>query len=223
MNIKERILPGDVLGISKPDNEPLFFKVTDKIIVLFQRMLFHGGFNEDFHSMLYFDDEHIFSMEPPKAKYRKLDEFNNEEILSVYRYVNFELGNNEILQLRNYADEFIGQEYDIGELIDIAEMELLGKPYEYQNLFGITGYNVVCSVAVGKIFNKLLLKKGCYKLFQNIQEENFNPAFFDGEYKGEWSEYCYYPCMFANSQTHFENEFGTIGRFKKFEEVKDYG
>lgn len=184
-----------------------------------QKKLFGKNSNwRDTHSMLYLDKDNTFSVELPRATMKPLQEYCLSN-LSIYRLRLTELTQDFVDTLKHAALKMVGEDYDIGQLLDIAINDILG--YDHQRrltFFDFGRKKKVCSVGVRASFESLYKKK--------IKTENSRPGkwlFYElnpekwtqkqiQEYRGTDVE-ATSPAHFANSD-YFCNEFELIARFE---------
>ena len=224
-NILKIIKPGDVV------NQEGDFKVWEFwmafgswAIQRFQKKLFGKESNwRDDHSMIYFDEVRTFSVEPPKAKYKPLDEYCLSN-LSIYRLQLIDLTAEHIEKMKETAETMEGTDYDLGQLLDIAINQIMG--YDHQRRLSIFDFGrkkKVCSVGVRVVFEKLFKasisvgEKDKKKwLFAALNPEKWPPDKLE-KYKGTDVE-ATAPAHFANTD-YFCYEFRLIARFNAGEQI----
>ena len=173
----------------------------------------------DTHTTVFFDAQHTFSVEPPKAKFLNVEEYINDDI-SVYRYYR-DLSGSDVNVMRNTAVTMIGFDYDVGQLIDISINQILGYPgHNEVTIFDNGKNNHDCSAGAGIIYQAM--RKANHpdwpRLFSYLSPNYWSPQFikkFKTEYKSDWYVEFVYPCMFACSETHFASEFRLVWKSNK--------
>jgi hypothetical protein len=160
--ILKYIQPGDVvnqIGEHPPWDIPLV--VAKKAIQAHQKKLFGEKSNwQDTHSMFYLDENRTFSVELPRAMYKRLSEYCLTN-LSIYRLQLRKLTKEDIRIIElDPIPRMLGQPYDVGQLLDIAfSGDLLG--YDHRRplpIFDFGETKKVCSVGVRIIFEYLYQK-----------------------------------------------------------------
>ncbi len=120
------------------------------------------------HAMLYLDEKNTFSVEMPRAIFKSLKEYCFSEMF-IYRLRLKELTATDIKILKEATTELIGQNYDIGQIMDIAINSLLGYGHQRRlKLFDLGMKKKVCSVGVRVALEYLYLK--------NIKKEDSRPG-----------------------------------------------
>jgi hypothetical protein len=102
----------------------------------------------DTHSMLYLDDDHCYSLEPPKCRWWTLSDLHDTR-LTVWRFTKRTFSDAEFQVMFEAAESMIGMKYDVGQLIDFMINEALG--YEnvlHYSIFDAGSSRKVCSVGV---------------------------------------------------------------------------
>ena len=95
-----------------------------------QKKLFGRKSNwRDTHTMLYLDEDNTFSIEPPRATIKPLREYSLSSF-SIYRLRLTELTPEFTEILKSTAMEMVGEDYDMGQVLDIVINNILG--YEHQ-------------------------------------------------------------------------------------------
>ena len=127
--IKPLIRPGDVINF---DSRAPWYKIHFKIAYWGIRRHHKRLFGRlarwrDTHTMLYFDDCYVFSVEPPRCRWWRLEELNDENI-SVWRYTKQGFTAHDIGIMCWAAHQMIGHKYDKGQLVDFMINEALGYP-----------------------------------------------------------------------------------------------
>jgi len=223
--ILKLIKPGDVVNqVGRNKWWQLWLTITSTAIRCHQKKLFGKDSNwKDTHTMLYFDKNNTFSVEMPKATLKPLREYCLST-LSIYRLRLTELTPDYIKTLKAAAQRMVGQDYDVGQLLDIAIYGLLG--YDNQRplpIFDFGRRKKVCSVGVRAAFEYLYKKRiqtedspsGKW-LFEALNPEKWPPETVR-RYKGTDVE-ATSPAHFANSD-YFFYEFELIARFDNGKQV----
>jgi len=173
--------------------------------------------------MLFLDEEHTLSVEPPKAILKPLKKYCLSN-LSIYRLREMELKSEHIAKLKEAAEQIKGSDYDYGQLLDILINGIMG--YEHQrrlSFFDFGRTRKVCSVGVRAAFERL------YKTMINPDGEPPNKWLFDKMNPDKWPEEkiknfkgtdveATAPAHFANSD-FFRSEFELIARFSGGEKI----
>jgi len=223
--ILKLIKPGDVVNqVGKHSWWQFWLAITYGAIRWHQKKLFGKDSNwKDTHTMLYLDEENTFSVELPKATMKPLQEYCLSS-LSIYRLRLAELTQDFVETLRYAAKEMVGEDYDIGQLLDIAIYGLLG--YDHQRplpIFDFGRKKKVCSVGVRVAFEYLYKERiktedsrpGKW-LFYALNPDKWPPEAIQN-YKGTDVE-ATSPAHFANSD-YFSYEFELIARFDNGKQV----
>jgi hypothetical protein len=213
------IKPGDVINqVGERKWWQFWLAVTYAAIRWHQKKLFGKDSNwKDTHTMLYFDKKNTFSVEMPRAIMKPLQEYCLSN-LSIYRLRLIKLTKDFVETLRYAAEEMEGEEYDIGQLLDIAINDILG--YENQRplkIFDFGRKKKVCSVGVRVAFEYLYKERiktvdsrpGKW-LFYELNPEKWPPEAIQN-YRGTDVE-ATSPAHFANSD-YFCFEFDLIAKF----------
>jgi hypothetical protein len=155
------IKPGDVVNqVGDSSFWPPHLWVARNAIQSHQKELFGENSNwQDSHSMFYLDYNRTFSVELPRAMFKRLSEYCLTD-LSIYRFQlrNLSASDLRIIEL-DPIPRMLGQPYDIGQLLDIAASQLLGYPNRRPVPTFDFGKNMkVCSVGVRVIFEFLYQK-----------------------------------------------------------------
>jgi hypothetical protein len=151
------VRPGDVINF---DSHAPWYKIHFKIgywgIRRHQKRIFGRlGRWRDTHTMLYMDDDHVFSVEPPKCRWWHLADFYDERI-TLWRYTKREITPADIQIMLPAALDIIGTDYDIGQLLDIMICEGLGYPnYLKYKIFDAGKGRKVCSTGVRTVYEHL--------------------------------------------------------------------
>jgi hypothetical protein len=219
------IKPGDVVNqVGDRTWWQFWLAVTYTAIQWHQKKLFGKDANwKDTHTMLYFDKDNTFSVEMPKATLKPLREYCLSN-LSIYRLRLKKLAPDLVKTLKTAAQRMVGEDYDIGQLLDIAINDLLG--YDHQRpltIFDFGRKRKVCSVGVRVAFEYLYKKRiktessrpGKW-LFYKLNPKKWPPEAIKN-YKGTDVE-ATSPAHFANSD-YFSNEFELIARFENGKQV----
>lgn len=211
------IKPGDVIN---QRGRPKFYEIHLWIayfgIWWHQRRLFGRKSNwKDTHSMLFFNDQNTFSVELPEATMKPLKKYYKSE-MSIYRFKKFELTPVDISLMKKTADEMVGENYDIGQLLDIAINSILGyAQIRKLKIFDFGRKKKVCSVGVRVLLEKLnKIKNPDSKiklLFAILNGKKWNKKYIK-KFKGTDVEMTS-PAHFANSD-FFQDEFELIAKFK---------
>lgn len=173
--------------------------------------------------MLFLDKDNTFSVEMPKAILKPLHTYCLFH-LSIYRLRLAQLTKDFVETLRYAAEEMKGEDYDIGQLLDIAINGLLG--YDHQRrltIFDFGRKKKVCSVGVRVAFEYLYKERiktadsrpGKW-LFYELNPEKWPPEAIRN-YKGTDVE-ATSPAHFANSD-YFCFEFDLIATFDNGNQV----
>ncbi len=218
------IMPGDVINFdSTTEWYNLHIQLGYWGIRQHQREVFGNLARwRDTHTMLYLDEDKVFSVEPPRARFAKLESLYNDKI-SVYRYTKRDFEDDEIDVMMKAADELNGTIYDVGQLLDIAINRVLGYPHTiHYRVFDFAKYCKVCSVGV----------RVCYERARKyIEQKNGNepmPRLFSKFKYDTWLERdvvmsantemrgvdveATAPAHFANSEW-FDDEFELVAEF----------
>ncbi|MBN1348382.1 hypothetical protein JXJ21_03170 [candidate division KSB1 bacterium] len=189
-----------------------------KAIQWYQRKLLGSDANwKDTHTMLYFDKMNTFSVELPRATLKPLQEYCLSN-LSIYRLHQVELTTEYIETLRQTALDLVGENYDLGQALDIAINFIMG--YDHQRrlkIFDLGRKKKVCSVGVRVAFEHLYQARIKTKdspsgkwLFDSLNPEKWSAKAID-KFDGTDVE-ATAPAHFANSNL-FSREFELVARF----------
>ncbi len=213
--------PGDV--INQRNFEHHWWEIWLPLVVTairwYQRDLFGKQSNwKDTHTMLFFDQDHTFSVELPKATFKPLSHYCLSD-LSIYRLKLIELNQEHITEMREVAEDLKGEDYDIGQLLDIAINSIMGYKFRMKyKWFDFGKKKKVCSVGVRVPFEKLYQNKIRTKspeqqkwLFYQLNPDKW-PQKKVQEYTGTDIEMTT-PAHFANSD-YFLYEFELVAKFK---------
>lgn len=203
---------GDIINYKEADDSSFTTKIGCWGIRTYQKRVFGAASNwKDVHSMIYFDKNHIFSVEPPKTTYVKLKDIEKYDC-SIYRFRD-SLCKDDIKVMRKAADSMIGIPYDYGQLLDIGFQEVLNYPpyIDKLNIFDFSKKKRVCSVGVGVVYRALTKSKPLPKLFSYLNPYKWTDEFKKDFYHhgGYWRIEQYPPAIFANSDM-FNYEFINI-------------
>ena len=214
------IKPGDV--INQEGNHrwyEFWLAVTFSAIRHYQKKLF--GRNSDWrdvHTMLYFDKENTFSVDLPKAAMIPLEKFCMTRF-SIHRFKTIQLTSEYIQELREGADQMLGTDYDIGQLLDTGLNGLLGFNHQRRiSIFDFGRKKKVCAVGVRICFEYLYQKRikipgstSAKWLFDKMNPRKWAEKQL-ANFKGTDVEMTT-PAHFANSD-YFRHEFELISRFE---------
>jgi len=213
--------PGDVINqVNRFPWWAFHYNLAVKAIRIHQRRLFgRKSFYKDDHNMLFFDENSILSVEPPRAILKPLTHFSMTRI-SIYRLRIHRLDDEDIAFMRNTALQLVGEEYDVGQLLDRVVNRLLG--YEWQQrirIFDFGKKKMVCSVGVRAVFEHLYQKQLRKEkpdqelwLFSEMNPDRW-PVRKRKRFQGTDID-ATTPAHFANSE-YFQHEFELIARFDK--------
>lgn len=145
-------MPGDVINTeSHPKWWQFWLKALKWGIQRHQKKLGLKNWKHT-HTMMYFDETHIFSCTYPRTKWETWETVRERDF-QVYRFVLRGWLDKDLPLLRGAADAMIGTHYDIRQLIDIGINRLLGYPRgRWLRIFDGGILQRVCSVAVRVIF-----------------------------------------------------------------------
>ncbi len=214
------IKPGDVVNqVGHSKWWQIWYVAANKAIQWHQKRLFGKSSNwHDTHTMLYFDEDNTFSVELPKATLKPLREYCLSD-LSIYRITLTKISEDHLRVMRDAANEMVGENYDIGQLLDIAINRILGFNHQRRlSIFDFGENKKVCSVGVRTVFENLYTEK-----IKSAQDPPGKWLFHDLN-PGKWSEKeiakykgtdveATTPAHFANSE-YFNSEFTLIARFR---------
>jgi hypothetical protein len=199
-----------------------------KLMWFDQKLVFGGNSRyKDEHTAVYLDEDHTFSMEPPKGRYKSLSEYCLEPI-TIYRYAEHKFGTQDIAVMRKIADGLVGIRYDIPQLANALFNTILGFPNYMQVQFFRKG--LVCSVAARVIFEKWRKNWNAKHPAQKIARlfDKLNPdlnppgALADRFHNGKLKEGVEYemtsPAHFANS-AFYAREFVAVATFNNGERM----
>jgi hypothetical protein len=219
--IKPLIRPGDVINF---DSRAPWYKIHFKIAYWGIRRHHKRLFGRlarwrDTHTMLYFDDCYVFSVEPPKCRWWRLEELNDENI-SVWRYTKQGFSDHDIGIMCWAANQMIGHKYDKGQLVDFMINEALGYPDRLKyRILDAGKKRKVCSTGVRVCFEylrKMMPQSGRKRLFSKYKDpaHKLRPGapFMNRMERGVDVE-ATAPGHFANSH-FFDDEFELIAIFE---------
>ncbi|MBC8181986.1 hypothetical protein H8E88_12780 [candidate division KSB1 bacterium] len=227
-NILNFIQPGDVVTSVGTHKWWQFWSAIIHYGIQLQHRRFFGG-NSNWrstHAMLYLDKKNTFSVEMPRAIFKPLKEYCLSEMF-IYRLQLKELTSEDIESLKKAATELAGENYDIGQIVDIALNSLLGYGHQRRyKLFDLGRKKKVCSVGVRAAFEYLYLK--------NIKTEESRPGkwlFYEmnpqkwsqkkiEKYNGTDVEVTT-PAHFCNSD-YFCDDFELVAQFKNGVQVTEF-
>jgi hypothetical protein len=222
--IKPFVQPGDVINFDS-DTEwyNLHLKLAYSCIRKHQKKLFGVSSRwRDTHTMLYFEDTKILSVEPPRTRWAKLQDFYDDNI-TIYRYTKRELSAADMAIMREPAKDLIGSIYDVGQLLDMLINRLMGYPHtiEYR-VFDFSKYCKVCSVGARVCFEHLRKKlkeqgdDSMQRLFSRFKYDTWEKRRVilagNTEYRGVDVE-ATTPAHFANTDW-FDDEFQRVAEFR---------
>lgn len=213
------IKPGDVVNqVGDRKWWQFWLAITYEAIRAYQKKLFGKDANwKDIHTMLYLDQDNTFSVELPRAIVKPLGEYCLSN-LSIYRLRLTELPPDFVKTLRDAAMEMVGEDYDVGQLLDIGINGILG--YDHQRRLKVFDWGrkrKVCSVGVRVTFEYLYQSRiktqdsrpGKW-LFYELNPEKWSQEAVQ-KYRGTDVE-ATSPAHFANSD-FFCHEFELVARF----------
>lgn len=233
MNIKEILRPGDIINVKGMNYEgmgflkKIVFKIVIAIILWDQKRIFGPLSNYyDHHTMVYFDDDHVFSVEPPKPLFRTLAScLNKYETLTVYRYNRREINSWDHKEMMDAARTIVGwnKSYDYGQLMDDLVSMIAGYPAGKFSLFDFGRKNYVCSAGAAAVMNKWrhrlrdVQHVEIPRIFSKLNFPRWTSAFLK-TWKGHWPIERTTPANFANTDM-FDREFSSMGMFLNGESV----
>jgi hypothetical protein len=231
--LSELLQPCDIINFEENNwnGIGLFMRIAiaigSAIIIADQKKVFGSTSRyKDHHTMMYFGKDDIFSVQPPKPTWLKLDEFEqgDNRILSVYRWNGRKLIDKDIGIMKKAADRIIGWEksYDIGQLVDFLISSIAGYPFDDKiKWFDFGRKHLVCSVGVASVMNHWrhtlweTTGEDIKQPFRQLNPDKWSPEFIE-KFKhdgGYWRIDRTFPANYANPEM-FANEFTRIGRFK---------
>lgn len=184
---------------------------------------------KDSHTMIYFGSNQLFTVQLPQPTYEDLEKRHGKgdtRIVSVYRmnpaYFGKTLDANDVAIMKSAADEIIAKHkgYDIGQLMDILVSTIAGYPFEQKSkTFDQGNDRLVCSVGCATVIaawrHKLLQTTGVdIPQPWKVPNPNAFKSDFIKKYPGHWDIQTTFPANYAVTDTHFQNEFILVGRFK---------
>jgi hypothetical protein len=224
------IQPGDVINFdSTTEWYNLHIHLAYKAIRCHQRQMF-GNLSRwrDVHSMLYLDEDQVFSVEPPRARFAQLEELY-EDTITLWRYTKREFSDEDIEVMHAAAAELDGTVYDVGQLLDIAINHIMGYPHAiHYKVFDFSKYCKVCSVGVRVCYEALrkhLEQQGAEppmkRLFSSFKYDTWLESDIvmnsNTELRGVDVE-ATSPAHFANSEC-FDDEFEMVAQFDRGQQV----
>ena len=224
-NILKYIQPGDVVTSVGTHKWWQFWSALIHIGIQWQhRRLFGTNSNwRSTHAMLFFDEQNTFSVEIPRATFKPLKEYCLSELF-IYRLRLKELNPEYIKTLKEAAAELVGENYDVGQILDIAINSILGYKYQRRlKLFDMGRKKKVCSVGVRVAYEYLYQQKikkedsrpGKW-LFYKLNPKKWKQKDIE-KYKGTDVEVTA-PAHFCNSD-YFCNDFELVARFNKGQQI----
>jgi len=225
------LMPGDIVNTRRFSSKETGIKkleVLGAIAVINLDQMGVFGIRSDWHdhhTMMYFDDNHTFSVQPPVPKWLSLSDYCEEEV-SIFRW-------NLVRPLRSYdvsllyegAEKIIrdGKGYDIGQLVDFLISSIAGYPFDDTIKWFDQGKGrMVCSV--GTAFVTAYFR---HKLFELTGEDlpqpfkTLNPKAWSKKFQerfnkeGHWDINRTFPACYANCLTHFQNDYKLVASFDK--------
>lgn len=225
----DKVAPGDVVSIDGAFSLAMFIPYL--AIRADQRVVFKSALRpqatwQETHSTLYFDPQHLMSVEPPKATYFDAEQYIAKRLkegcrVSILRRTPVSSDaarcHAYLMWMQDAAGEIVGTKYDYGQLIDIAINQLLGYgSAEKFHWFDLGSKRKVCSVAT----------RTCFEHARHRAEVEWGElaaptrlfvAPGGSPYWGlsEWVKYgkpsveCTTPAHFVNSQ-YFSSEFKLV-------------
>ena len=155
--IRRCLRPGDVINCKSDDPwYALLDRVAHKCIRVHQERIFgKNARTDDTHTMIYLDDRHTLSVEPPRVCWAEVFDYCLGHI-TIYRYVHLErilrqVGDrNWVFDMMKCAGAIMeGRKYDYGN-------HILGYPQIIRHaLFDLAFRRKVCSVGVRIVFEHL--------------------------------------------------------------------
>jgi len=219
------IEPGDVVNqVGERKWWQFWIAIVYAAIRRHQKKLFGRKSNwRDTHTMMYLDEDNTFSVELPQATTKPLRGYSLSRF-SIYRLRLTELTPEFIEILKSSATEMEGEDYDIGQILDIAINGILGyEPDQPLRIFDLGRKKKVCSVGVRAAFEHLYMSRikttdsrpGKWLFYEMNPEKWLENA--AQEYEGTHVEITS-PAHFANSD-YFCHEFELIARFEGGKQV----
>lgn len=219
------IKPGDI--ITQPGKSPWwqFWRTAVYLSIRYYHYRLFGSraCTRDIHAMIFLDEDNTFTVELPRATMKPLQEYCLTEF-SIYRLQLKELNADDIEMMKMSARNLVGQNYDLGQILDIAINFLMG--YEHQRrlkFFDLGARKKICSVGVRVLFEKLYREKLKLPdapdkkwLFETLNPEKWSQPYIQN-YHGTDIE-ATAPAHFTNSD-FFANEFKLIARFKDGKQI----
>ncbi len=220
-SILKIIKPGDVITQTGKSPWWQFWRLAVYWSIRFyQYKLFGKHANtRDVHAMIFLDEDNTFSVELPRATMKPLQEYCLTDF-SIYRLQLKELDTEDVKLMKKIARNLVGQNYDLGQILDIAINFLMG--YEHQRklkFFDLGARKKICSVGVRVLFEKLYQERLKQPnapdrkwLFETLNSQKWSKKFVKN-YNGTDVE-ATAPAHFTNSD-FFANEFKLIAQFKQ--------
>lgn len=129
------------------------------------------------HTMLFLDDDHIFSCTWPKTKWETWEDVQKRDF-DVYRFVLREWKPKDLPHLQYAAQIMIGTHYDVWQLVDIGILRLLGYSREkWTRIFDGGVLQRVCSVAVRAVFESFRRGQTFWDVHEGEQNEPYPRLF----------------------------------------------
>ena len=219
--------PGDVVNLSGRVTWKTFYYIVPYHGIRSNQKRIFGKQSiwYDTHCMLYLDPEHTLSVEPPRAKWLRPEEYCLDRV-SIWRFTKFPVPftAEQVAVMRQHADEhLIGKLYDVGQLMDIMINTILGYPNTLHfRIFDFSKKLKVCSVGVRVLYEKLRKhleeagQRAFGRLFQKINPLApwpggvFPQSRIPGKYGVDVETTA--PAHFANSH-YFDSEFELVAVF----------
>lgn len=218
-SILKFIQPGDVVNqVGHTAWWRIWLKVGFWYIRFHQRRLFGRKADwHDIHTMMFFDRDNTFSVEPPHATMKPIEQYCLSD-LSIFRLRLKPLTLDEITYMRDSARDILGTDYDFGQLIDIAIHGIMGFPdVRSVSLFDFGRTKKVCAVGVRTVYEHLYREKlrpegvkGKW-LFEKLNPEKWSQRKLE-KFEGTDIELTT-PAHFANPE-YFQEDFELIARFR---------
>lgn len=224
-SILDVIKPGDVVTwIGSHKWWEIWSAIIHAGIQWQQRRMFGKKSNwKDTHAMFYLDESNTFSVELPKATTKHLREYCLAN-LTIYRLKFVELTPAHLRTMRKAVMDMVGEDYDLGQVLDLAINNILG--YDHQRrlkFFDLGKRKKVCSVGVRAVFEFLYQSdirttdsRPGKLLFYKLNPEKW-PEKKIKDYRGTDVE-ATAPAHFANTD-YFDYEFELVARFNNGEQI----
>jgi hypothetical protein len=177
--------------------------------------------------MLYLDDDHVFSVEPPICKYWRLADLHDQRI-TLWHYTKREISESDVQIMLPAADQIIDTKYDIGQLLDMMINRILHyDSFLKYKVFDAGKSRKVCSTGVRVVYEHLRktlntqtpgtmtrlfskYKDPAWALRPNVPDMNTQKRGVDVEATA--------PGHFANSH-FFDDEFQLIAEYNYGEQI----